>query len=100
MREPELEAVLKKFDKLLRQYPDHLDHLGDFKSFLRSFLRVRTHYLTLPTSEVISIIKHEKPTIYYSLKANLKDDPIFGFITQLDMSYELAKENLETIKNK
>lgn len=82
----------------MNQYPDNQGYFGNYKSFLRSFLRVRTRYISLPTSEVISILKHEKPNIYYSLKANLKEDPILGFVTQLDMNYDLAKKNLADIR--
>ncbi|SDK18035.1 hypothetical protein SAMN05216243_2200 [Sediminibacillus albus] len=69
-----------------------------FKHFLRSFLRVRTRSIDLPTSEVMAIIKHEKPKIYYSLKKNTANDPIFHFITNINMDYERAHENLKKLR--
>ncbi|WP_138419467.1 hypothetical protein [Aquibacillus sediminis] len=98
-REPELKAALNNFEKLLKEYPDHLGDIMSYKHFLRSFLRVRTKSLSLPTSEVITVMKHERPNTFYLLRTHTNNDPAFQFVTGVDMDYERALKNLEEIKN-
>ncbi|QDP41224.1 hypothetical protein [Radiobacillus deserti] len=99
MREPHVQAALKKFEKLLRQYPDHQGYYNVFRTFLKGFMRVQNRSGNLPTTELFTILKHEKPNIYYALKHNLKDDPILGFVSQIDMDYEQAKRGISDIIN-
>ncbi|QOY38050.1 hypothetical protein AWH56_011070 [Anaerobacillus isosaccharinicus] len=97
-QEPELKGALKKFEELLRNCEDNSDETFTFKNFLKSFIKVRCNNIILPASEIITIIKYEKPNIFYQLKVNFSYDSTISFITQIDMSYEQAKSNLLEIK--
>jgi len=97
--ETELKNAITKLDRLLKKYPDAPLEIIVFKQYLKGFLRIKTNSITLPTSEVMAIIKHEKPETYYYLKKNSKNEPLFHFLTNINMDYERARQNLQEIKD-
>ncbi|SET40225.1 hypothetical protein SAMN05216389_110125 [Oceanobacillus limi] len=97
--EPQLKAAFERFDKLLRELKDEdLRNVIPFKNFIRNFLRVKTNYLDLPTPEIMAVLKHEKPNIYLYLRKNFSQEPIFDFLTHLDVDYEAARKKLDELK--
>lgn len=93
----DIKTLLKKFKKMLKEYPDNADSSYYFVNFLRLFLRMRPSLFILPTFEVMTIIKHEKPTIYYKLRTQGENDFTLEFLTALTMDYEIAKKNIEEL---
>jgi hypothetical protein len=99
LNEPELKDALNRFDKLLKDHhEDNLKSVVSFKSFIRNFLRVRTNSIVLPTSEIMTIIKHERPNIYSHLKRNLQSEPLFELLTQIEVGYDNALNKLNVIR--
>ncbi len=97
--EPELKDALVKFENLLNEYSDNANNVIPYKSFIKYFLKVKTKNITLPTSEILAVIKHERPLIYYQLKRNSASDNTLYFLTHIDMNYESAQKKLLEIKN-
>jgi hypothetical protein len=99
MNEPELKDALERFDRLLQDHnDDDLKSVVTFKSFIRNFLRLKTKQVVLPTSEVMTILKHERPNIFFHLRKNFQSDPLFNLLTQLEVDYEKAIVTLDEIK--
>jgi len=96
----DLEFLLKKFNKMLEDYPDHADSVSYFVNFLRLFLRVKPSKINLPTVEIMTIIKFEKPTVFYKMRKLAKYDFNLEFLTGLQMEHTKARENLKNIWNK
>jgi hypothetical protein len=98
-KEPEIKNALIKFNKLLKDHQaDDAKGFLPFKNFLRGFIRIRTKSNEIPTSEIITILKHERPNIFYLLKKNLTDDPLFNFITQIDTKdYDKARDKINEL---
>ncbi|MRH41324.1 hypothetical protein GH741_01385 [Aquibacillus halophilus] len=99
MKEPELKVALINFEKLISNQPDNFTAIIPFKNYLRNFLRIRTTSMDLPTSEIMTVLKHEKPKVYYLLKANFSEDPIFNFLTNIGADYDLSRKRLSEIKD-
>jgi hypothetical protein len=95
--ENEIKELLKKLKKMLEDYPDEASSTYNFSNFLKLFLRSKKTETTLPTIEVMTIIKHEKPNIYYHLKKLGNSDSRLEFLTNLSMDYKKANENINKI---
>lgn len=63
-----------------------------FIYFLNSLLRVKC--IVPPTSEVMAVIKLEKPTLYHATRLQLPDGHHLSILFQVDMDYSLAKSRL------
>src|SRR5690606_18408743 len=96
--EPELKAALKNFEKLLEEQPDDITAIIPVKNFLKNFIRIRCKSFNIPTSEIMSVLKHKKPTLHYHLKSTSANDPTFHILTNINMDYEKATQRLEEIK--
>lgn len=97
-QEPELKAALNKLDKLLTDYPDSSKAFIPYKNYLKTFLRVKVKSVNLPTSEVMAVIKHERPNITYLLKKQSMHDPTLYFLTNIEMDYEKANKKLSDVR--
>jgi hypothetical protein len=93
----DIKESLKKFKKMLEDYPDESGSTYNFSNFLKLFLRSRAISTTLPTVEVMTIIKHEKPTIYYNLRQQGNFDSTMEFLTSVSIDYDKANENINKI---
>ncbi|TFE04059.1 hypothetical protein [Jeotgalibacillus salarius] len=96
--EPDLKEALDNFDRLMTKIRDENNEIATIKNFLKNFLRIRTTSINLPTSEIMSVIKNEKPSIFYLLKKRSYGDPTFEFLTGINMDYQIATQNLSDIK--
>jgi len=63
----ELRKIICQFFRMLEQYPDDYNSTYDFIAFLRTLLRIQTNE-ELPTIEIMTLIKHEKPIVFSNLK--------------------------------
>ncbi|MDM5314604.1 hypothetical protein QUF49_01295 [Fictibacillus sp. b24] len=95
-RNKELIDSLLKLQELLDTEPDTVDAIPAFTQYIRSFLRIKPTGRTLPTIEIMTLIKRRKPNLFYILKRHSKDDMMI-MLTYLDMDYEQAQIKVERI---
>lgn len=95
-RNKELIDSLLKLQELLDTEPDTVDAIPAFTQYIRSFLRIKPTGRTLPTIEIMTLIKRRKPNLFYLFKRHSKDDMMI-MLTYLDMDYEQAQIKIERI---
>ncbi|MGG3451889.1 hypothetical protein [Domibacillus aminovorans] len=93
----ELKMNVEKFFLLLQNYPDDFDSTSVFVRFLRSFLRINVQERVLPTIEVITLIKEQKPNIFRSIRKLSEEDNMLAFLTGLSMDSQEAESRLQSI---
>lgn len=96
----DLKTALEKFEQLMNKSPDEKIALPDFINFLRGFLRVRDPKFSLPSAELMTIIKKEKPIIFHFLKLQAPSNPSLDLLTQLEMDHAKARERLSDLQRK
>ncbi|WP_088105413.1 hypothetical protein [Halalkalibacter urbisdiaboli] len=96
--ENELKEALKKFDIMIKKTPDNPHSLYVYKNFIKYFIKVKTKNIPLPASEVMSIIKHEKPVIFRELRK--QDSSYLYYLTNISLEYEEAQRKLAELKLK
>lgn len=94
MQDEELKMNIKKFYNLMESYPDTPDSAFDFVVFLRSFLRTKSQ-LPLPTTEIMTVLKVNKPAVFFSLRGMGKQNDMLGFLTALSTDFEAAEQKLK-----
>ncbi|MCM3720104.1 hypothetical protein [Fictibacillus phosphorivorans] len=92
----ELIDSLIKFQILLNTHPDTVDSIPVFTNYIRSFLRIKPMGRTLPTIEIMTLLKNEKPRMFYLLKRHSSDD-IMMMLTNLSMDYNQAQNKIKRI---
>lgn len=92
----ELRKIICQFFRMLEQYPDNHNFTYDFIAFLRTFLRIQTNE-ELPTTEIMTLIKHEKPVVFSNLKKMSAYNTMLEILTELSIDIETARENLRNI---
>ncbi|MDQ0298909.1 hypothetical protein J2S78_001329 [Salibacterium salarium] len=95
MQNRELEQAIAKFQTMLDTYPDTKQSVHEFRNFLRYFLRLKSSDQPLPTVEMISILKVQKPNVFHFLKQQGKTDMVLGMLTETSVSAKIAEERLE-----
>jgi hypothetical protein len=93
----DLENVILEFYKMLKTYEDSPKSLSLYTNFIREFLRTKTYDMDLPTTEVITVLKTEKPLVFSLMRKN--SDSILRIITNLEMDYEEAQQHLKQFLN-
>ncbi|GEN35822.1 hypothetical protein [Aneurinibacillus danicus] len=83
------------FFVLLENYPDHPKNLFVFTSFLRELVRETAIDKNSPIIEVMTVLRHEKPIIFYHMRKQTRD--WMYMLTQIDMDIEEAKGRLNAI---
>lgn len=96
----DLKTTLEKFEQLMSKSPDDKTALPEFINFLRGFLRVRDPKFSLPSAELMTIIKKEKSTIFHYLKLQAASNPSLELLTQLEMDHAKARERLADLRGK
>ncbi|WP_157800975.1 hypothetical protein [Bacillus solitudinis] len=94
----ELSEALKKFEIVLHNTPDEPNSVYIFNNFIRYFIRVKPGRFTLPASEIMAIIQHEKPLVFSLLRK--QDSPYLYYLTNINLDFNEAKEKIETLKQK
>ena len=95
-----LKTILEKLDTVINEAADDESSVPLFINFLRGFLRTKDPRFSLPSSEVMTIIKHKKPNVFYYLKKQAKQNPSLDLLTQLTIDYDKAVARLEELKKK
>jgi hypothetical protein len=90
-------SALKEFNYLLKKYPDHPKFLLVFTNFIRQFLRCKVGDGYLPTVEVMTVLKHEKPIIFTLLRQQQSNT--FAMLTYIEIEHEKALERLKKMKS-
>ncbi|OAH57977.1 MULTISPECIES: hypothetical protein [Bacillaceae] len=93
----ELKMNVEKFFLLLQNYPDDFDSTSVFVRFLRSFLRVNARGKMLPTIEIMTLIKEQKPNVFRSMSKLSEEDNMLAFLTSLSMDFQQAESRLQSI---
>ncbi len=99
-KDSDLKAALIKFEQLIETSPDEKSSLASFANFLRGFLRIRNAKHSLPSAEIMTIIKNKKPTVFYFLKKQASQNPSLQLLTELEIDFNKAVERLENLKTK
>jgi hypothetical protein len=95
-----LPDALKEFDVLLKKQPDVPASLPVFNQFIRYFLRTKTGGEPLPSVEVMTIIRNEKPNVFSLMRRQSKSNAVMNMLTNLEMDLEEAENRLERLKRK
>jgi hypothetical protein len=95
-----LPDALKEFEVLLKKQPDVPDSLPVFNQFIKYFLRTKTGGEPLPSVEVMTIIRNEKPNVFYLLRKQSKTNVVMNMLTNVEMDLEEAKNSLDRLKRK
>jgi hypothetical protein len=95
-RNKELVDSLLKFLELLDEQPDDLQSVPVFTAHIRTFLRIKPLGRTLPTIEIMTLLKKRKPNLFFLLKRHSGDD-LMVMLTNLKMDYHQAQVKIERI---
>jgi hypothetical protein len=93
----ELKENVEKLFLLLENYPDDYDSTLVFVRFLRSFLRINAPEKGLPTIEVMTMIKEQKPHVFRWMRKRSAEDNMLAVLTGLSMDYQEAESRLQSI---
>ncbi|RSL30193.1 hypothetical protein D7Z54_27260 [Salibacterium salarium] len=95
MQNKDLQQAIEKFQTMLDTYPDSKQSVHEFRNFLRHFLRLKATDQPLPTVEIMSILKVQKPNVFQFLKQQGKTDTVLGMLTETSVSLEVAEARLD-----
>ncbi|MGY4689592.1 hypothetical protein [Salibacterium sp. K-3] len=95
MKNKEVLDAINKFQHMLETYPDSKNSVQDFRNFMRYFLRLKPADQPLPTLEIMSILKQNKPTVFQTLKQQGKTDNVLGLLTETSITPETAESRLK-----
>jgi len=97
MTNKELQRNIKKLYRMLDKYPDNPENFYEFLFYLRNLLRANRSGDILPMTEIMSVIKHYKPSIYSELKKRSNNNLMLEILTELSMDIDTADDNLKKI---
>lgn len=92
----ELKANIEFFYELLHNKPDDMNSVHDFVVYLRSLLRLETNE-PLPKMEIMTLIKHYKPVVFWGLRKLSSQNVMLDILTHLSMDLETAEKNLKKL---
>ncbi|HYK72491.1 MAG TPA: hypothetical protein VEV44_05060, partial [Pseudoneobacillus sp.] len=95
-----LEGMIENFFELLKKYSDNPDNADIFINFIRLFLRTKSSGAPLPTVELMSLIKKEKPEIFAAIRQRGKYDLLLEFVTSIHMDTANAEERMKQYLSK
>jgi hypothetical protein len=95
-----LSDALLEFDYLLKKHPDVPESLSVFTQFVRYFLRTKTSGEELPSVEVMTVLKNEKPNVFYLMKKQSKNNVVMSMLTNIEMDMEEAENRLNRLKRR
>lgn len=96
----DLIELLDELDFLLKEHEDKPDNAIYFSRYLRLFMASAPKNVTLPTVEVMTLIKYSKPNIYRYLKKHSSTNPVIDLLGGLELDLDQAKARLDHLKNK
>ncbi|WCK55212.1 hypothetical protein PP175_04285 [Aneurinibacillus sp. Ricciae_BoGa-3] len=93
-----LTGALQEFFFLLKKYPDDVRYVSEFRNFLRNFLRINSGRDSLPTMEVTTILKNDKPIIFKVMQESKEN--WLHILTHAVMDIHEARSRIATIFDK
>lgn len=91
-RNREEERLINEFFSLLDKIQDDQREMTKVFDFLHKCLRFKEG--VPPTTEFVTMIKHNKPVLFYNLKKAVPSSNPMSLVFQLSMDYDLAVERL------
>ncbi|KHF39955.1 hypothetical protein [Halalkalibacter okhensis] len=98
INEPELRNTLQLFEELIMETPDERQYVQTYKKFIILLLKTRTTAVTLPISEIMTVIKTKKPVIFSTLRRDYKNNIAMNVVTNIDVEYREAYRKLNDLK--
>lgn len=92
----DIKDSIEQLYDLLDNKPDDISSVHDFIVFLRSILMLENAD-TLPKKEIMTLIKHHKPNVFWGLKRMSSQNVMLDLLTHLSMDLETAEQNLENM---
>lgn len=90
-----LSDIIDNFKALLQKYPDDQKYTMKFYSFFKTVQFSKVDYI--PYLEMGTILKYEKPNIFYDLKKSFNRNFIIEVVTNSTLELDDAKNRIETI---
>ncbi|MFF2532409.1 hypothetical protein ACFVS2_26205 [Brevibacillus sp. NPDC058079] len=89
------QSIVEGFLDLIRKIPDDNDRKSIMKlvNYLNGLLRIKE--VTPPVSEIMSLIKDQKPNLYYATKMNIHRNSHLTMLFGIEMNPEIATERLQ-----
>lgn len=88
----EITAAIVDFFLLLKKHPDQPSNVTIFTNFFRNFLRIRSTDKILPTMELTTLLKHEKPIIFSTMRKHSEN--LMYILSHMEMDIEEARERI------
>jgi hypothetical protein len=92
--------VLRDLEKLLQKHDDKIIHLNEYKCFIEALVKTRRFIPDLPLVEIITVLRHERPTIFYVVQKQAAGNMQLEMVTSLEGDYEEAKQELTNLTKK
>ncbi len=93
-----LSDVIDNFKALLQKYPDDQKYTMKFYSFFKTVHFSNVDYI--PYLEMGTILKYEKPNIFYDLKKSFNRNFIIEVVTNSTLDLDEAIKRIERISAK
>lgn len=98
-QEQKIAKAIEEFYTFLDKYPDEPKSLSIFMRFLKEFLKIPTKNQTLPTIEIMTVLKQRKPIIF-SIMRRQTNNVLYNILTQVEMELEVAEQKLNELLKK
>ncbi|WPS85652.1 hypothetical protein SMD22_00910 (plasmid) [Brevibacillus halotolerans] len=87
--------IVEGFIDIIKRIPDDNDKQSIMKlvNYLNGLLRIKE--VTPPVSEIMSLIKHNKPNLYYATKINVHPNSHLSMLFGIEMNTTIATERLQ-----
>src|SRR5690554_3563683 len=92
--------LLKKFNHLLETTDDSDESFREFLNYIKLLLRTKYKKLTIPTVELISIIRARKPIVFQNLRKLGERDVNISILVGSTIPQEKAEERITILMEK
>lgn len=87
-------SAINELYSLLEKHPDDAKSLSIFIQFLRQFLRISSADKSLPTVEIMTVLKHKKPLVFSQMRKQT-NNVLFNILTHVEMDLDSAETRLK-----
>src|SRR5690554_1358776 len=89
--------VINNFMTLLDTLEDSRESVYEFRSILRTLIRIKYKENSLPVIEFVSLIKARKPNVYYFLRKEAEMDTNLSIMISNTISKDMAEKRLSDL---
>jgi hypothetical protein len=86
--------TIKNIYSELMSIPDNSERYNILKAVSNLYALLNVSQIIPPIAEIMSIIEHDKPTLYYSIKQSLSKNSQFSMVFGNEGSFDLCKKRL------